>query len=55
MRRGPRLISKQRGPRAHAAGASMKPKRRRPARQGGGGVDETKAKEAFLPLRRGPR
>ena len=55
MRRGPRWSPSERGPLAHAAGASVVPKRRRPPRPCGGGLGGPKAKEARSPMQWGPR
>ena len=55
MRRGPRWSQSEGGPLAHAAGAPVVPKRRRPPRPCGGGRSDPKAKEASSPMRRGPR
>ena len=52
---GPRWSQSEGGPLAHAAGASMVPKRRRPPRRWGGGLGVRKAKEAPLPMRPGLR
>ena len=43
------------GAKAHAAGASVVPKRRRPPRPCGGGLGDPKAKEVPSPMCRGPR
>ena len=55
MRRGPRWPQSEGRPLAHAAGASVVPKRERPPRPCGGGLGGPKAKEAPAPMRRGPR
>ena len=70
MRRGSLWSQSEGGPLAHAAGASVFPKRRRPPRPcsgclggpkakeapspRGGGLGYPKAKEARLPIRQGP-
>ena len=53
MRRGPRLSQSEGGPHAHAVGAPVVPKRRRPPRPRGGGPSGPKAKEAPTPMRLG--
>ena len=54
MRRGPPWSQSGKGPLADAAGASLIPKRRRPARPRGGGLGGPKTEEAPAPTRRGP-
>ena len=53
MRRGPRWSPSGGGPLAHAAQASVVPKRRRTPRPCGTGPDGPNTKEASPPLRRG--
>ena len=55
MRWGPPWSQSEGGPLAHAVGASVVPKRRRPPRPCGGGLGDPKAKEAPSPMRWGPR
>ena len=55
MRWGPRWSQSEGGPLAHAVGASVVPKRRRPPRPRGGGLGGPKAKEAPTPTRCGPQ
>ena len=55
MQRGPQCSQSEGGPLAHAAGAPLIPKRRRPPGPCGGGLSVPKAKEAPSPVRRGPR
>ena len=55
MQWGPRWSQREGGPHAHVLGASVVPKRRRPARPCGGGLGGPKAKEAPGPMRCGPR
>ena len=55
MRWGPRWSQNEGGPRAHAVGALVVPKRRRPPRPCGGGLGGPKMKEAPSPMRWGPR
>ena len=54
IRRGPWWSGSGGGPIAHAAGASVVPKRRRPPRPCGRGLGGPKAKQAPSPMRRGP-
>ena len=55
MRRGPRWSLNGGGPHAHAAGALVVPKRRRPPCPRSGGLGGPKTEEAPKPMRRGPR
>ena len=55
MRWGPRWSLNEAGPLAHAAGAPVVPKRKRPSRPCGGGHGGPKAKAAPSPMRWGPR
>ena len=55
MRWGPRWSQSEGGTLAHAVGASVVPKRRRPPRPRGGGLGDPKAKETPSPMLRGPR
>ena len=55
MRRGPRWSQSEGGTLAHAVGASVVPKRRRPPRPCGGGLGGPKANEAPATMRWGPR
>ena len=55
MRRGPRWSRSERGPLAHAAGASVVPSRKSPPRPSGGSLCDAKAKEAPSPLQWGSR
>ena len=50
MPRGPRWFESEIGPLAHAAGAPVVPKRRKPPRPCGGGFRGPKAKEAPSPM-----
>ena len=56
MQQGPPWFESEGGPRAHAAGASMTPTRRRPAppRRCCGGLDDPNAREGPAPTPQGP-
>ena len=55
MRRGPRWSLSEGGPLAHAAGAPVIPKRKKPPLPCSGGLGGPKVEEPPSPIRRGPR